>query len=183
MIQIPFIPAEAALAVLWLAVRAGFWLRKKHIDVKREAVLLLLFFDLAVLLRLTFFPLYRINGRVQPLVFYADGAFPFRVNLIPFLRLRDYSHRRDLLLNVLGNAALFVPSGIVLPVVFPRLDRLGKVLLAGAGLSLAIELLQLPFSVRSTDVDDLIQNCAGLILGYGLYALARRLKRKKTKRP
>ena len=176
MIEISFPAAELILAAVWLAFRIAVWIRNRQIRWKREAVLLLMYINLAVLLRITFFPMARVNGHVQPLVFDASAVFPFWINWVPFVHLFDFASKRDLLVNVIGNAAMFVPTGILLPVVFRRLDRFPKVLLAGAGLSLCIELLQLPFSVRASDVDDLILNTLGVIVGYGIYALFRRRK-------
>ena len=52
-------------------------------------------------------------------------------------------------------------------------------LLVGGGISLCIEIIQLPFSVRATDIDDLILNTVGVIVGYGIYALIRYARRIK----
>ena len=104
-------------------------------------------------------------------------AFPFRVNLFPLVNLFDYDNKRDLLLNVIGNVAMFIPSGIVLPIIYKRLDSFVKVILVGGGISLCIEIIQLPFSVRASDVDDLILNTFGVIIGYGIYALIRSVRR------
>lgn len=177
MLEIHFWTLELLFAALWLLCRSAVWIRRHRVYWKREALLLLLYVNLAVILRFTFFPMAKLNGRVQPLLFHASTAFPFRINLIPFVRLADYAYKRDLLLNVIGNTALFIPSGIILPIIDKRLDRFWKVLAAGAALSLCIELLQLPFSVRASDVDDLIQNILGVALGWGIYAAVRRLKR------
>ena len=51
-----------------------------------------------------------------------------------------------------------------------------KVTAAGALISLCIEILQLPFSVRASDVDDLILNVLGVVAGYGIYAAVKRLR-------
>ena len=180
MIEIPFLPVELAFAGLWLVLRLIVWLRNRHIDWRREAVLLLIYVDLAVLVRFTLFPMELAGGRVQPLLFDPD-ILPLRVNLVPLVRLLDFLHygsRREILLNIVGNVAMFIPTGIVLPIVYRRLDSLGKVLLAGAGLSLCIELLQLPFRARATDVDDLLLNTLGTILGYGLYAAVKWLLKR-----
>lgn len=181
MIEIPFWAAEAALALVWIALRAALWLRRKKIDWKREALLLLMYVNLAVLLRITFFPMAHRDGRIQPLLFYTASAWLPRLNLIPFVRLRDFAYRRDLLLNVIGNTAMFIPSGILLPILYKRLDGFFKTLAAGASISLGIEVLQLPFSVRSTDVDDLILNTLGAAIGYGIFAAVRGLVRLKKK--
>ena len=162
-----------AFAVIWLIIRIVIWIKQRRIDWKREAILLLMYINLAVILRFTFFPMSKVDGRVQPLVFDVATAFPFRVNLLPLVNLFDYDSKRDLLLNVIGNAAMFVPSGIVLPIVYKRLNTFWKVLLTGIGMSLCIELIQLPFSARATDIDDLILNTIGVIVGYGIVALIR----------
>ena len=180
MVEIPFISLEVAFAVIWLIIRIVIWIKQRRIDWKREAILLLMYINLAVILRFTFFPMSKVDGRVQPLVFDIATAFPFRVNLLPLVNLFDYDSKRDLLLNVIGNAAMFVPSGIVLPIVYKRLNTFWKVLLTGIGMSLCIELIQLPFSARATDIDDLILNTIGVIVGYGIVALircARKIKR------
>ena len=179
MITIPFWLGELALALIWLAVRVCIWLKNKKIDWKREALLLLMFINLAVLFRFTFFPFGTVDGHVQPLIFEADKVLPLRINWIPYVHLFYFESRRDLLLNLIGNTAMFIPSGFILPILYKRLNSFWKVLAAGAGISLCIELLQLPFHVRATDVDDLILNTVGVAIGYGIYALVRAIRRKK----
>ena len=181
MVKIPFLFLELVFTAIWLIIRITMWIKKKHIDWKREAFLLLIYINFSVIIRFTFFPMSKVDGRIQPLIFDIATAFPFRVNLIPFVNLFDYDNKRDLLLNVIGNIAMFIPSGIVLPIVYKRLDTFGRVLVAGAGISLCIEIIQLPFRVRATDIDDLVLNTVGVIVGYGLYSLiqyVRRIKRQ-----
>ena len=69
--------------------------------------------------------------------------------------------------NTLLNILLFVPLGFLLPAIWEEYDSLKKVLLIGLGLSFMIEILQI-FTFRLTDIDDLITNTAGAILGYCL---------------
>ncbi len=182
MTEISFTAIELIFAFIWIICRAAVIIKNKKIDWKREALLLLMYINLAVIIRFTFCPMETVNGKVQPLIFDPETAFPFRVNLIPFVNLFDYDNRRDLLLNVIGNAAMFIPSGIVLPVIYRKLNNFIKVVGAGALISLCIEIIQLPFSVRASDVDDLILNTAGVVVGYGIYALVRSIKRKDKKR-
>ena len=180
MVEISFLFLEIAFTAIWLIVRVAIWIKQKQIEWQREALLLLMYINLAVILRFTFFPMAKVNGHIQPLVFDSATAFPFRVNFLPLVNLFDYDSKQDLLLNVIGNTAMFVPSGIVLPIVYKRLDTFWKVLTTGIGISLCIEIIQLPFSARATDVDDLILNAIGVIVGYGIYTLiqyARRMKR------
>ncbi len=178
MIEISFAAIEILFAVIWIICRIAVFIKQKKIDWKREAILLLMYVNLAVIIRFTFCPMAKVNGKVQPLIFDAATAFPFRINLIPFVNLFDYDNRRDLLLNVIGNSAMFIPSGIVLPIIYKKLNNFFKVVGAGALISLCIEIIQLPFSVRCSDVDDLILNTSGVVIGYGIYALVRVIIRK-----
>ena len=182
MTEISFTALELLFAFIWIMRRAVVFFKKKKIDWKREAILLLMYVNLAVIIRFTFCPMNTVNGKVQPLIFDPETAFPFRVNLVPFVNLFDYDNRRDLLLNVIGNTAMFIPSGIVLPVIYKKLNNFFKVVGAGALISLCIEIIQLPFSVRASDVDDLILNTAGVAVGYGIYALVRGIKRSISRR-
>lgn len=177
MVEIPFLFLEIIFAIIWIVIRSVVWTKQKHIDWKREAVLFLMYINLAVIIRFAFFPMSKVDGQVQPLIFDIATAFPFRVNLFPLANLFDYDNKRDLLLNVIGNVTMFIPSGIVLPIIYKRLDSFVKVILTGGGISLCIEIIQFPFSVRVSDIDDLILNTVGVIIGYGIYALIRYVRR------
>ena len=172
MINISFAAGECLFTALWLLVRIIVWIRNGGIDLRREALLMLMYVNLAVIIRFSFFPFATEGGRVQPLVFDCGNVFPFRINIVPFMHLRDYVNEREGIINFIGNIAMYVPGGIILPVVYTKLDTFPKAVAAGALISLAVEILQLPFFVRVTDIDDLIMNTAGVITGYGIYALA-----------
>jgi len=89
--------------------------------------------------------------------------------------IADGDRRLATLAGAAGNVLLFVPLGFLLPLVLPRLDRRWRVLTVGAGISLLVELAQLPMpGVRRADVNDLLMNVAGTALGWLLYALAGR---------
>ncbi len=63
--------------------------------------------------------------------------------MIPLVYLFDYPVFKEALLNLIGNTTMFIPIGIIWPVVFKKLDAPWKVLAAGMGFSLCIEILQL----------------------------------------
>jgi len=119
-----------------------------------------------------------VNGKVQPLLFDVTQIIPFRINLIPFVHLFDYPKKSEIILNVVGNSTMFLPVGIIWPTVYKKLDTHAKVLLAGAGFSLGIEIIQLLFFDRVTDIDDLILNTLGFAAGYGIYLLVKAIKCK-----
>lgn len=169
----------AFITILWVAVRAGVFLKYRVISWKRECMLLLAYICLIVVARFTFFPFTKVEGRIQPLIFDAAKVFPPRLNFLPVVNLLDYEIRREALVNLIGNTAMFLPIGIIWPLVFPRLDSHRKVIAAGVGFSLCIEILQLPFFDRVTDIDDLLLNSLGYLAGYGLYLLVKRSFRKK----
>ena len=162
--------------MLWLIARI-LCNRNKKINWKREAQLMLVYISIVVIVRFTFFPFGKIEGKIQPLLFYPENWFPFRINLKPFVFLLDYPTLREILLNFIGNYAMFIPVGIVWPYVFRELDKPWKTILAGIGFSLLIELIQLPFYDRVSDIDDLILNSLGYFTGYGVYLLIKRIRR------
>lgn len=185
MLYITYPYALGLITGIWIAVRIAWAISNKRFRIKREIQLLFVYICIIVVVRFTFFPFEKIDGKLQPLVFDAANCFPFRINYIPFIHLMDYPERRSTILNLLGNTAMFLPLGIVWPSVFKKLNTHGKVIAAGVGCSLVIEILQLPFFDRVTDIDDLILNTTGFLLGYGIYLLitviGRTFKRLKAK--
>ena len=85
--------------------------------------------------------------------------FDLNGNLRPFAHL--FSDYRSSCLNVL----MFVPLGIFLPLLWKPFRKLWRALLFGFGTSLMIELLQI-FTYRSTDINDLMTNTFGTLVGW-----------------
>jgi glycopeptide antibiotics resistance protein len=97
-------------------------------------------------------------------------------NVIPLRTIGIYLANLDSgfwLRNLVGNLVLLLPVGLVGPIVFLWMDRWWRVLLAAVALSLAIEVAQLWVPDRSADVDDLLLNVAGAILGYAILRVLR----------
>lgn len=84
-----------------------------------------------------------------------------QINLLPFSKDIDIA---AYFLNVL----LFVPFGFFLPFIWPNIDKLEYTVLSGFSFSLLIEISQL-FNNRRTDIDDLILNTLGTLIGYLLF--------------
>ena len=177
MVYIPYILPPILITTLWILVRLGFYLRTRKFDWKRELQLIFVYICIFVVVRFTFFPFSKVDGQVQPLELELGHLFPPRINLLPFVYLFDYPTRKEALVNVIGNTLMFLPLGIVWPAVFRQLDTHRKVILAGIGTSLAIEILQLPFYSRCSDIDDLILNSLGYLMGYGIYLLVKKCKK------
>jgi len=180
MIRISYASMVVFISFIWCLVRVVCAIMNKKADWKRELQLILVYICIVVVARFTFFPFSKVNGEIQPLVFESAKAFPFRINWIPFVNLFDYPEKRDILINIIGNVTMFIPLGIVWPSVYKELDTHGKVIAAGVGFSLFIEFLQLPFFDRVSDIDDLLLNSAGFVIGYLLYLLVKLPKKRRV---
>ena len=73
--------------------------------------------------------------------------------------------------NVVGNVCVFIPFGIFLPKLFKRCRNMLLVTLLSLELSLVVEVIQLMTRVGSFDVDDLLLNTIGGMLGYLIYKI------------
>ena len=98
-------------------------------------------------------------------------------NFIPFKTIVEYVQRyidgyRNLsVLNLLGNFVLFMPMGVLLPCVIRKLDRFWKVNLTVLGMVVMVEIVQGILRVGSVDIDDVLFNVVGAMIGYGLIRL------------
>lgn len=85
--------------------------------------------------------------------------------------------------NILGmvlNIVMLIPFGAFLPIYFKKFQKLVPAVTAGIVMSLALEVLQL-FTFRATDIDDLIMNTLGTLLGYFIGAfIVRKVEEEKT---
>lgn len=92
-----------------------------------------------------------------------------------YLRLLEPPIRPHLVrlahVNLLGNILLFIPLGLLPPLLSSKMQRFWKVALLAAGIMAAVELAQMLLLVGTCDVDDLILNVAGAALGYWLFRL------------
>lgn len=75
---------------------------------------------------------------------------------------------------VIENILLFIPFGMLVPLDWRRIPLIGTVLI-GFGLSLSIELLQLATARGYFQVDDLIMNALGCLLGGTVVWIVRRI--------
>lgn len=81
------------------------------------------------------------------------------LNLVPFAGIIE-----DMKNSIL-NVALFVPLGFFLPLLWQPFRRLFPGTVFSFGLSLVIELMQM-LTYRTTDVNDIITNVAGCMMGF-----------------
>lgn len=116
----------------------------------------------------------------------------YQYNLKLFHELRRYLAYKDqignlfFLINVVGNVAAFMPFGFLLPVMYREQRRESThnghyfrsflfVTLLGFLMSLIVETIQLVTKVGCFDVDDLMLNTLGVVLGYLIYYISKKI--------
>ena len=87
---------------------------------------------------------------------------------------------RHAVINLGGNVGMLLPLGFFLPGVFSKLRRLWKTLAVSGGIICAVELLQLFSLLGHCDIDDLILNLMGVAIGYGIFAILRKIKQESV---
>jgi len=98
-------------------------------------------------------------------------------NFIPFKTIIEYVERynngfRNLsVMNLLGNFFLFTPMGMLLPCVSSKLNRFWKVTLTVLVMVVVVEIAQGLLRVGSIDIDDVLFNVIGAMIGYGIIAI------------
>jgi glycopeptide antibiotics resistance protein len=97
------------------------------------------------------------------------------VNLRPFHTIKGYFNADTpasvLFFNVIGNILLFVPYGFLLPLIFQKRVIFFDVFYSAFLLSVSFELFQLITRTGQFDIDDIILNTTGGMLGYPLLRL------------
>lgn len=167
------------ITLAWIVARVICGIKNKKADWKYEAKLLTVYICLVVIARIVYFPMRLVEGRIASLVLDVDKVFPLWINLIPIVHLFDVYD--GWLINIIGNVTMFIPVGLVWPFCFKKLDTLWKTVLVGAGFPLFIEITQLPFYDRCSDIDDIILNTTGIFIGALIYFGVKLLKNRKNR--
>ena len=120
---------------------------------------------------------------------YADYALQLQenINLLPLDTVRRYlwvlqnsdqpGLRTHAVINLLGNVAMFVPLGVLLPLLWEKLRRFWVFLLTSFAAIVGIELVQLVTLLGKCDVDDLLLNLMGVTLGFAFGAVLTKLQK------
>ena len=102
------------------------------------------------------------------------GPHTGQPNLVPFRTLAGYLNGRAnhliVMVNILGNIVPFAPVGFLAPFVFRRMTW-RKALLFAIAVGLAMESMEALFRVGIFDVDDVMLNALGVMIGYWIFAM------------
>ncbi|MGR5915025.1 VanZ family protein [Bacillus pacificus] len=97
------------------------------------------------------------------------------INLIPFRSTIRYLTEFDsynlniVLMNTLGNVIIFIPFGFLLPLLFKQINNVKMASKIFIKFILLIESLQLLTFTGVFDIDDIILNMLGALIGYGSF--------------
>lgn len=118
--------------------------------------------------------------------FFDLNVWQLNTNIVPFQSTINYingSYHTNLdviLNNTIGNMLIFLPLGIFLPILYKNFRSLTKVLVGSLLISFIIEILQFVSQLGQFDIDDIILNSIGSIIGFMLvkatYILAKYTK-------
>jgi glycopeptide antibiotics resistance protein len=99
-----------------------------------------------------------------------------------FIEYREQLGLESFVVNILGNILAFAPFGYLLPLIHKRYRGFFKILFLSLLFSLTVEAIQLYLKVGIFDVDDLVLNTAGGLLGYLIFTISHAFYRKIIKK-
>ena len=104
------------------------------------------------------------------------------INFVPFKTIFYYLsgnvNSHIAIKNLLGNILAFTPMGFLLPTLFDGCEKLKNILHVAFLVSLSIEITQLIFSLGSCDIDDIILNVLGAVIGFAGYKALKFITKK-----
>lgn len=108
-----------------------------------------------------------------PTIIFREAQQHRGIELTPFWSygaIREGSY--VILPETIMNVIVFIPVGLMMGLAY-REANWKRVLVVGASLSFSIELLQLLFKKGCFEIDDILHNTLGCIIGYGIFKLVR----------
>ena len=162
------------------------------IELGRELIILLFITYCAGLVSQTIIPRWDIgidsgNGKPYFDVYWNNelasiNIIPFKTIFVQFAGNNNVVGQSDVhsvsLLNLLANLFLFSPLGLFLPMLWHKLRNIKYIVGVGVIISTCIEVIQL-FVGRSSDIDDVILNTLGVVIGFIFYKFLATLRRKQ----
>lgn len=180
---IQVIPITLLVGILYIIFRF-LKLKKNNSDInyKREILYLIFICYIVGLFNLVLVPInfwniiwYNIfyNFNENPFA----GIFDFSYNFIPTIYkiiIGEYTLDSWGKAMIVGNFLMFIPMGILLSLCLENVNK-KNIFKYAVLIPLAIEVLQLVVG-RSFDIDDLVMNFLGIVIGYYLVKLIKKLK-------
>lgn len=141
--------------IFCIVFQTGFLLKaQKKLSIKHFLWVYVFLFYLALVYMVTGVGNIWVIGKYETLIRISE------INILPFAS--------EGITTYILNIILFMPLGFLLPTIWPQFRTIKNVAYTGLFFSLAIELSQL-LNHRITDIDDLLMNTLGAIIGYLIY--------------
>lgn len=96
-------------------------------------------------------------------------------NFIPFQVFLDYSkysNKVSYFIQLFGNIVMFIPFGILTPIVIPKMNKTYFYVIITLLCIVMIEVIQFMFVCGNFDIDDVLLNYLGALLSFGIYKFA-----------
>ena len=112
----------------------------------------------------------------------------YHYNLVLFQEIkRFWIYRKQLgalavMANLLGNVVGFIPFGLILPIISREARGFFFITFSGFTLSLCVETVQLVTKLGCFDVDDILLNTIGGVLGYIVFVVCNLLRRRNDRK-
>lgn len=160
------------LSVFSLCLAYQVYLYNKNKDFNKKGILKhFLWIDIFLLYIALMFDVAG-SGTIWDIGKYPEIIRTEEISLIPF--------SSDGILTYLLNIIMFMPLGFLVPFIWEKFQSIKKITILGLTLSIYIEITQL-FNRRKTDIDDVLMNVLGTLLGFGILYIWNK-KRCGTKR-
>lgn len=177
----PILPAILSIPLLLIEL---FRIGRSRVKLRRAALEYLFGLYLLTLAAVVFLPLV-VDPAMRARLLVRSGW----INLVPLATVTGIlrgSSPGQAVVQLVGNIALFFPLGLLGPMLFQRLRRFTGLLGTAALCSLGIEVTQLlmhvtHFSVRSFDIDDVLLNISGALIGFAAWAVVSNLTNSRPR--
>lgn len=176
LIELIFYSLDQALFyfIFWIVGRSLYLIfvnrKKEAFNIRREVILSTFIFYVILLVHLTVFREENRIGNVELSIRSLD-----QINLTPFVhtfKLTEGVTLFDYYYNLYGNILWFIPMGFGTAYLMKKKPFFFKTLLIGFSVSFSIETLQFLFQTGIADIDDLIFNTTGTLVGLLLYIVS-----------
>lgn len=164
---INMIPYMLISVPIFIIIRLIIIYKNKKINIKREILLLIFYLFLVGLFSQAIIPKSSIDLSKNSI-----NIIPLKIIYDTIAELKK-GNIYYLMISLLGNIVMFIPIGFFIKLLWYCSNK--KTILLGFLISLFIETSQL-FIGRETDVDDLLLNTFGVIIGIALYKLIKKTK-------
>lgn len=149
---------------------------KKNYNLYREIALTFLVIAITGIISQTVIPEFEyVNGKIKLAATLDRYNFiPFKIFYETYIEVIKYSNSSYFFISFIGNIAIFMPIGILIPLCFKNYKSIRSTVKFGCIFSICIEITQI-FLPRATDIDDVILNTFGTFLGYLVFAIINNL--------